>query len=117
MFDMCLDVFASAAELHQLLSFVGGGGDKGGGVTIALVFLLHPCSKLTNNQTISAFELEVKRSHGPGCPTRPHEHRAELWRIELMPQELDPTGSGRAFSSQERPQRPFLPLGMLCPPR
>ena len=31
MFDMCLDVFASAAELHQLLSFVGGGGDKGGG--------------------------------------------------------------------------------------
>lgn len=30
MFGMCPDVFASAAELHQVLSFVGGGGDKGG---------------------------------------------------------------------------------------
>lgn len=34
-----------------------------------------------------------------------------------MGQELDPTGLGRTFSSQEQPQHLCFPLGMLCPAR
>lgn len=48
------------------------------------------------------------------CSPGPHRscrHPGELWRTELMGQELDPTGLGRTFSSQEQPQHLSFLLG------